>query len=77
MRCLASPRAQGGQLRKQGFGSKAPDDDEAALMWAPWRSARDAVQASPGHVRHLHTSLLHTACFELPACSLLSMRSRT
>eukprot|EP00887_Chlorella_sp_A99_P003263 scaffold9.g3263.t1 len=36
---------EAGQLHKQGFGGKAADDDEAALLWAPWRTIRDAVQA--------------------------------
>ena len=42
------PPLQAGSLRKHGFGSKAADDDEAALLWAPWRSVREAVQASEG-----------------------------
>lgn len=39
---------QAGQLARQGFGGKAPDLDEAALLWHPWHGIRQVCARGDG-----------------------------
>ena len=53
---------QAGQLARQGFGGKAPDADEAGLMWQSWHGIRQVSSVHTYWPGGLHNAPVPGIC---------------